>query len=142
MSLWTFEKVILKFWSVWGSIICLFFCKLLSEDVKIIFWERKAKPSNEWMLWVFKKFFFWLFHTFLTEEVEFIFLKVRQNLQNCFNQKCATANIIENCFQTILGSIRNVLNIWKWCFLLLLKIFVDDVEAISWKRKVKPSTEN
>lgn len=45
------------FWNfeVFGVALFVFFCfcKLFSEDVKIIFWERKAKLSNEWMLWVF-----------------------------------------------------------------------------------------
>lgn len=77
-----------------------------------------------------------VFGNFFKNKSEKLSGKSRQRVQICLNVKLVIGNFIENEIQSML---MKVLSVWIWHFSLFCKLLSNEVEAVFWKTKAKPS---
>ena len=89
------------------------------------------------MLWAFEKGIFQLFASYWVTKLKPFSGKVRQSVQNYFNQNLVIASFLENGFEATLSSKTNFLSIWKEHFSVLCKFLSGEVETIFWESEAK-----
>ena len=65
--------------------------------------------------------------------------KVRQSIQNYWNQNLIIGSFLENGFEATLSSKTNVVSVWKEHFSVFCKFLSDEVETIFWESEAKRS---
>ena len=96
-----------------------------------------SSKTNVMTVW--RRFSVSVFCRFFSDEVESIVWEVRQSLQSHLNQNLVKGSFLENCFETNLSPITNVLSVWKGHFSVFFKFLSDEVETISWESEAKRS---
>ena len=141
--------------SAWKEYFSVF-CKFFIEEVETIFWEsetKHAKPFKskfghrkvltKWF-WSYlelrneccdrlKRAFFSFFANCWVTKVKQFSGKVRQNVQDCLNQKLGIGSFLENGFERILGAKSSFVSVWKEHFLVFWRFLSDEVETIFWE---------
>ena len=98
-----------------------------------LLWAQKR------MLWAFEKWIFQFFANFWVTKLKPFSGKVRQSIQNYWNQNLIIGSFLENGFEATLSSKTNVLSVWKEHFSVFCKFLSDEVETIFWEREAKRS---
>ena len=138
--------------SVWIEHFSVF-CKLLSDEVEIIFWKSETKRSRlfkskfghrklirKWF-WSclelkkkcserLKKVIFQCFVNFRVTKLKPFFGKVRQSVKIYSYQNLGIWTFLENSFKATLSSKMNILSVWKGHFLVFCKF----LEWRSWNQ--------
>ena len=91
------------------------------------------------MLWVFEKDSFQIFPKCWVTKLQPFAGKVSQSVQNYWNQSLIIGKFLENGFEAISSSKRNVVSIWKGQFSVVSKVFSDKVESSFWASELKRS---
>ena len=65
--------------------------------------------------------------------------KVKQTVQNYFNQKLVIGSFLENGFEATSNSKTNILSVSKQHFSVFCKLLSDEVEAIFWESEARRS---
>ena len=144
----------------WGFKYDIFknFRKFKREEVEVVFWESKAKPSEDFefkichrsileitfeatlrskqMFWPFENHISHFFvANFWVTKLKKTFVKARQSIQNCLNPIWGIKSIIESDFQATVRSKTVLLNLWKWHFSVFCAFLSDLTKIVFWERK-------
>ena len=136
------------FWAFKCDIFDLF-CKFSRDELETIFMESKSEPPKWFHFKLFqgKDFRNWLCSFFEVKQerserlnMEFFILKMflrkaRQSTENCGNPKLDVETF--SGFETTWRSKADVLNVWKWQFLVFYKYLSDGVETTYCESKAK-----
>ena len=140
--------------SVWKKHFSVFW-KFLRGEVKTTFWETEATLSKLFK-WKFIQESFlekcfqatlsskanvvsvWkehlqFFASFWVSKLKHFSGKVRQSVQKYLNQNLVTESFLEKCFEAILSSKMNVLNVWKEHFSVIYKCLSDENQTTLWE---------
>ena len=99
----------------------------------------KLPWSEKRMFWAFEKGIFQFFANFWVTKLKPFSGKVRQSIQNYWNQNLIIGSFLENGFEATLSSKTNVLSVWKVHFSVFSKFLSDEVETIFWESEAKHS---
>ena len=91
------------------------------------------------MLWVFEKDSFQILPNRWVTKLQPFAEKVSKSVQNYWNQSLIIGRLLENGFEAISSSKRNVVSIWKGQFSVFSKVFSDKVESSFWVSELKRS---
>ena len=91
------------------------------------------------MFWAFEKGIFQFFANFWVTKLKPFSGKVRQSIQNYWNQNLIIGSFLENGFEATLSSKTNVVSVWKEHFSVFCKFLSDEVETIFWESEAKRS---
>ena len=140
----------------------LVFCKFFIEEVETIFWESEAKHAKpfkskfghrkvltKWF-WSYlmlrnkccdhlKRAVFSFFANCWVTKLKPFSGEVKQNVEDCLNQKLGIGSFLENDFERILGTKTSFVSVWKGHFLVFWRFLSDEVETIFWEIKRKRS---
>ena len=91
------------------------------------------------MFWAFEKSIFQFFANFWVTKLKPFSGKVRQSIQNYWNQNLIIGSFLENGFEATLSSKTNVLSVWKGNFSIFCKFLSDEINTIFWESEAKCS---
>ena len=91
------------------------------------------------MFWAFEKSIFQFFANFWVTKLKPFSGKVRQSIQNYWNQNLIIGSFLENGFEATLSSKTNVVSVWKEHFSVFCKFLSDEVETIFWEMEARRS---
>ena len=99
----------------------------------------KLPWAEKRMLWPFQKSIFQFFVSFWVTNLKLFSGKVKQSVQNYLDRNLVIRSSLENGFEATLSSKTNVMSIWKRHFSVFCKFLGDEVGAIFWESKAKPT---
>ena len=99
----------------------------------------KLPWAQKRMSWAFEKNIFQFFANFWVTKLKPFSGKVRQSIQNYWNQNLIIGSFLENGFEATLSSKTNVVSVWKEHFSVFCKFLSDEVETIFWESEAKRS---
>ena len=144
LMFWAFEKSIFQFFgNFWKAKLKPLSGKLrqrfqnyLNESlVKESFLEKcfqatLSSKANVVSVW---KEHLQFFASFWVSKLKHFSGKVRQSVQKYLNQNLVTESFLEKCFEAILSSKMNVLNVWKEHFSVIYKCLSDENQTTLWE---------
>ena len=88
----------------------------------------KLPWAQKRMFWAFEKSIFQFYANFWVTKLKPFSGKVRQSVQNYFNQNLVIGNFLKNDFEATLSSKTNVVSVWKGHFSDFYKFLSDEVK--------------
>ena len=95
----------------------------------------KLPWAQKRMLWAFEKWIFQFFANFWVTKLKPFSGKVRQSIQNYWNQNLIIGSFLENGFEATLSSKTNVVSVWKVHFSVFCKFLSDELNLFSGKAR-------